>query len=52
MIDIELRLNAEFDAWFKRLQALAKDELDPDDWGGRWYDGYTPEHALADGPEE
>jgi hypothetical protein len=52
MSEIEARLNAEFDAWFKQLQALTKDKLDPDDWGGRWFDRFTPEEALADGPEE
>lgn len=50
--DIEQRLNAEFDAWFARLQALTERVLVPEDWGGRWFDGYTPEDALEDGPEE
>lgn len=50
--DIEANLNAEYEAWFKRLQALTDEVLDINDWTGRWYDGYTPEHALKDGPED
>lgn len=49
--EMEKRLEAEFDAWFVRLQALTKDPLNQDDWTGRWFDGYTPEDALEDGPE-
>lgn len=46
------KLQTEYDDWFKRLQALTNKELSPDDWTGRWYDGYTPAEALADGPDE
>lgn len=52
MIDTEAKLNADFDAWFVKLQALTTEILDPEDWTGRWYDGYTPAEALEDGPED
>lgn len=45
-------LNAQFDAWFKELQALTPEVLVPEDWTGRWYDGYSPAKALEVGPEE
>ena len=45
------KLNAEFDAWFAQLQALTRKTLIPEDWTGRWYDGYTPANALEHGPE-
>lgn len=45
-MDIEARLNAEFDAWFAKLQALSKEALEPEDWADLWFDGYTPEEAL------
>lgn len=45
-------LQADFDAWFKKLQALTDRALTQDEWTGRWYDGYTPEEALEDGPDE
>lgn len=51
MLMTEQKLNAEYDAWFARLQALTKDHLDPEEWTERWFDGYTPEQAFADGPE-
>lgn len=46
------QLQAEYEAWFKRLQALTDEALDGDDWTGRWYDGYSPEEALAAGHDE
>lgn len=46
------KLEAEFDAWFKELQKLSPEPLDPEDWPERWFDGYTPAEALEDGPEE
>ena len=49
--EIEKRLEAEFDAWFARLQLLTSDALEPSDWTERWFDGYTPSDALAAGPE-
>lgn len=49
--EIEQRLQNEFDNWFAKLQELSTDSLDPDDWTGRWFDGYTPSDALAVGPE-
>lgn len=49
---MQKRLEAEFNAWFARLQALTSRALEPDDWTGRWFDGYTPEQALTEGPEE
>lgn len=51
MSDLEAKLNAEFDAWFAKLQALTSKQLNPDDWPERWFDGYTPEEALEAGPE-
>lgn len=48
----EARLKADFESWFKRLQALTEQVLVPEDWTGRWFDGYTPEEALEDGPED
>lgn len=44
-------LNAEFDAWFCELQRLTDEPLTPSDWVGRWFDGYTQEDALKEGPE-
>lgn len=49
--EIEAGLNAQFDAWFGRLQSLTSRALDPEEWTGRWFDGWTPEEALAEGPE-
>lgn len=45
-------LNAEYDAWIKKLEEIAGHELDPEEWTGRWYDGYTPKEAWEDGPED
>ena len=45
-------LQTEYDEWFKKLQALTSRALDPKDWTGRWYDGYSPAEALEDGPDE
>lgn len=50
-IDIEAAMNAQFDAWFAELQKLSSVALNPDDWGGRWFDYYSPADALAAGPE-
>jgi len=52
MSDFQTRINAEYDAWFKRLQALTKDELDPNEWVDRWYENYTPAEAMEIGPED
>jgi hypothetical protein len=52
MDHLQTRLNAEYDAWFKQLQALTKDELDPDEWVDLWYEDYTPAEALEVGPED
>ena len=52
MITLGEQLNAEFDAWFKRLQSLTSEQLIPEEWTGRWYDGYAPAEALQDGPDE
>lgn len=49
--EIEQRLQTEFDNWFAKLQEISTEQLDPEDWTGRWYDGYTPSDALAVGPE-
>lgn len=47
MSDMEARLNAEFDAWFAKVEELAGEPLDPsEDWEELWFDGYTPEEAL------
>lgn len=45
-------LQSQYNDWFKRLQALTDQALDPDEWTGRWFDGYTPADALQDGPDE
>jgi hypothetical protein len=50
--DMEQRLEAEYMAWFRRLQDLSQEPLTPDVWVTRWYDNWTPEAALAAGPEE
>ena len=44
-------LQAQYDAWFGKLQALTDRALNPEQWTGRWYDGYTPAEALEDGPD-
>jgi hypothetical protein len=46
------RMNAAYEGWFKRLQALTSVALDPNDWTGRWHNGYTPADALEEGPDE
>ena len=51
-MDMEARLYAEFDAWFAKLQALTDRPLVPEEWTTRWFDYWTPEAALAAGPEE
>ena len=51
-MDLGEKLNAEFEAWFKKLQALTDRALVPEEWTGRWYDGYAPADALAEGPED
>lgn len=45
-------LQDKYDAWFEELQHLTTNLLDPNDWTGRWYDGYSPAEALEDGPDE
>lgn len=40
-----------YDVWFKQLQALTSLALEPEDWTGRWYDGFTPAEALQEGSE-
>ena len=53
MDDLKAKLDAEYMAWFAKLQALTDVALDPDaGWIGRWYDGYSPAEALEDGPED
>lgn len=49
MSDMETKLNAEFDVWFAKIQALSKEPIEPDeDWAELWFDGYTPEEAIDD----
>lgn len=51
--EIETNLNKDFDDWFARLQALTPATKHvQEDWAERWFDGYTPEEALEDGPED
>ncbi|WP_262027587.1 hypothetical protein [Microvirga sp. Mcv34] len=52
MTDLAERIEAEYMAWFQRLQSLTDHELDPDKWVSRWYDNYNPAAALEAGPEE
>jgi hypothetical protein len=47
----EAVLRRQYDEWFSQIQALSPDKLNPDDWVTRWFDGYTPQEALEDGPE-
>ena len=51
-VEIEGRLNAEYDAWFAKLQALTNAKLNADHYVERWYDGFTPEGALEAGPDD
>lgn len=44
-------LQRQFEEWFAELQKLSSQPLNPDDWGGRWFDYYTPADALTAGPE-
>ncbi len=46
------RLKAGFDRWFAELQALTNTRLEPEEWTGRWFDGFTPAEALPLGPEQ
>jgi hypothetical protein len=47
MSDLQAKLNAEFDAWFAKVQAITDEALEPsEDWAAAWFDGYTPEDAL------
>lgn len=50
-MDTEAKLNAEFNDWFGQLQALSDEQLVPEDWTERWFDGYSPKAALEAGPE-
>lgn len=52
MSEADPDLNLDFDEWFTRLQALTNEALVEDDWVTRWYDHFTPEEALEDGPED
>ena len=45
------RVRASYLEWFGALAKLAGRPLNEDDWTGRWYDGFTPEAALAAGPD-
>ena len=45
-------LQDKYDAWLEELQRLTSKVLDPSDWTGRWYDGYSPAEALEDGPDD
>ena len=51
MDQTESALQEAFDAWFARTQALTSEPLKPEDWTERWFDGYTPQEALEEGPE-
>jgi hypothetical protein len=49
MTDLQTRFNAEFDAWFAKVQALTDEVLEPsEEWASFWFDGYAPEEALDD----
>lgn len=45
-------LSTQYETWFQELQHLTSEVLDPTEWTGRWYDGYSPSEALEDGPDE
>jgi hypothetical protein len=49
MIDLEAKLKAESDEWFAKVEKLLGAVPDPEeDWAELWFDGYTPEEAVAD----
>lgn len=45
------QVQMEFDVWFRQVQALTPDVLNPEEWTGWWFDGCTPAEAIAKGPE-
>lgn len=48
-MNLQEKLDAEFNEWFAKVQALTDEALEPDDqWAGCWFDGYTPEEALEE----
>lgn len=44
-------IQEQYRIWFEDLQHLTSRALDPKDWTGRWYDGFSPAEALAEGPD-
>lgn len=51
-MDTEEKMNADYIAWFAKLQALTSRDLAPQDWVTRWFDGYSPSEALEEGPAD
>jgi hypothetical protein len=48
MSNMEERLRTESDEWFAKVKILLGQTPEPeDDWTVLWYDGYTPEEAVA-----
>lgn len=49
MNDIAANLKSESDAWFAKVEKLLGEPPEPEeDWAELWFDGYTPEEAVAE----
>lgn len=49
MSDMETRLKAESDEWFAKVEKLLGERPEPEeDWAALWFDGYSPEEAVAE----
>ena len=49
MSDLEDRLTKECDEWFAKVEKLLGVVPEPEEeWAALWFDGYTPEEAVAD----
>jgi hypothetical protein len=49
MSDMETRLKAESDEWFAKVEKLLGALPEPEEeWAELWFDGYTPEEAVAE----
>lgn len=47
-MSIEAKLRAESDEWFAKVEKLlGKPPKPEEDWAALWFDGYTPEEAVA-----
>lgn len=49
MSDLEAKLKAESDEWFAKVEKLLGSAPEPEEeWAALWFDGYTPEEAIAE----